>query len=803
MNAISSLAQLDQATPIESDSASLKGPEPQEVERLKRWAESTNIAMIGRGEDDEQDVAISDEELSKLGMAVCREYQIDKDSRSEWEEKSREAMKLAMQISEVKQYPWPQAANIIFPVLTTAAIQFNARAYPAIVMGRNVVKGVVIGPDDGVPIAPALPGSQMASAGPLGPPSQPQGAGGPPLAQAAAPAPGSAPPMPAAQPPAAGMAPPGAAPAPPAPMPPQYAKGPDGVPQVPGMKQARADKIGEHMSYQLLDEQEEWEPEMDKLLLVLPIVGCEFKKSYFDHDQQMNVSSRVSAMNLVVNYKAKSLERTPRITEETEFYPNEIREKELAGTFREISYHTSQSQDGDEDAPIKFLEQHRWWDFDGDGTKEPYIVTVDEKSQQVVRVVARYELDRIKYNFSKGRIQKIEPVHYYTKYGFLPNPDGGFYDIGFGQLLKPLNEGINTSLNMLIDAGHLSNVQGGFVGKGLSMNAGSLRFQPGEWKTVNSAGGVIRDNLVPLKFDGPSDVLFKLLSLLIDAAKEVAGVKDVLTGETIPANTPATTMLAMIEQGLKVYTAVYKRIYRSLKQELAKLYRLNRIYLEDEASYQVGDTWKTITRADYAKGSGVEPVADPTVVTDMQKLGQAAFLGQFRDDPHMNGVEIRKRELSAANIPNIDKLINPNPAPNPVIVAKMAELSLKGQELQIKGEEIQAKIQDMATKTAHAQYGMSLREKHDAALIESEEAKAENLRAAAVNQLAMADKAVGDAKIAALGHELAALKAHMDALADSRTADIQAAGVASSHVLGQQQLDQQAQAAQTQGDENG
>jgi chaperonin GroES len=699
----------DQAQP-QSD---VKAPEPEEIQRLKDWADSPNIAMIGRGDDDTAEVAISDEELSRLGQLVVRGYEIDENSRAEWKEKMREAMDLAMQVSQQKQYPWPKASNILFPVMTTAAIQFNARAYPAIVMGNEVVKGLVIGPDDGVPV--------------------PQ------------------PPQPPPQP--------GAPAAPPQPQ--QWAKGPDGLPQAPGAKQARADRIGEHMSYQLLDDQPEWEPEMDTLLLVLPITGCEFKKTYFDKAEGKNASLRVSAERMVVNYKAKSLERAPRLTEEVEFYPLEIADMERAGVFRPITYTSTQDFDGDEDAPVKFLEQHRWYDFDDDGVQEPYTVTVEKQSTQVVRVVARYDIDGVKYNFTKGRIQKIEPIHYYTKYDFLPNPDGGIYGVGFGQLLKPINDSINTTLNMLIDAGHLANVQGGFIGKGLSMNAGALRFQPGEWKPVNAAGSVVRDSLVPLKFDGPSPVLFQLLGMLVEAAKEVSGVKDVLTGQALPANTPATTMLAMIEQGLKTYTAIYKRVHRAFKQELAKLYRLNRLYLDQETSYKVGNTWKSITRADYEKGSGVEPVSDPTIVTDMQKLGQAQYLEQFKDDPMMMGGEIRKRMLKAVNIPHVDQLFNPNPPPNPAVVKAGLELQLKKQELDVKQQ--------------HEAASLQLRAKHDVALVESETAKALNLRASALNFLAQAQKAAGSEKLAWMEHALDVVRMQMDALAqgqiDSTVAD--------------------------------
>jgi chaperonin GroES len=650
----------------------LTPPTPAHLDKLTRWAKSVNIALE---RDDNGDPEISSETLAALGSRVEREYKIDETSRAEWKETAEKAMDLAMQRTQPKQYPWPKAANILFPLMTTASLQFAARAYPAIVMGREIVKGVVIGNDNGIPAM---------GTGPDGQPSPAVDQSG----------------------------------------------------QVqwivkPGIKQQRADKIGQHMSYQLLDEQPEWEDETDQLMHILPIVGCSFRKSFFDAGKGRNSSLMVSALKLVVNYKAKSLETAPRLTEEVEFYPLDIENMERSGEFREISYTGSQAHGDDPDAPIQFLEQHRWSDLDGDGYPEPYVVTIDKQSTQVVRIVARYDVENVHWNATKGRIQKIDPTHYYTKYDFLKNPEGGIYGIGFGQLLKSINEGVNTTLNMMLDAGHLQVVGGGFIGKGLSMNTGAVRFQPGEWKPVNAQGAAVRDSMVPLPAPGPNAILFQLLGLLVEAGKEVASVKDVLTGEKMPANTPATTMLAMIEQGLQQFTAIFKRIHRSLKQELAKLYRLNRIYLEQETSYKVGNEWKTITRADYENGAGVEPISDPTMVSDMQKLGRAQLLMTLKDDPLMQKKAIVTRFLQAANIENIDALINPNPPPNPLIVEKMQSLLL--------------------------------RERHDNALIMKEEAAALLSRAQALNQIAQAEAAVQTSGVEWAAHELDILKAAMEA----------------------------------------
>ncbi len=592
---------------------------------LERWIKSQNIAI---------DEKFDTYELSSIGERCCREYEIDHNSCSEWRTKYREYLDFALQHSEEKTYPWPGASNIIFPLITTAAIQFAARAYPAIINGPYVVRGVVIGTDKGHPQID--PQTQQQAQGPMGP---------------------------------VWILP-------------------------PGIKRIRADHIAKHMSWQLLSEQKEWEGDTDRLLHTLPIVGCIFRKTYFDHTLGRNCSDLITADRLVVNYHAKSFETAPRHTEEILLYPFEIEELIRAGIFIDQDYPksgglidyrgsgsmgmSSQSDTaGDDDAPIEFLEQHRRLDLDEDGYAEPYIVTVHKQTNKVARIVARYDADGVLFSQASNKIVKITPVHYYTKYDFLPSVDGGIYGTGFGRLLGPINASINTTLNQLIDAGHLQIRGGGFIGKGLSMNTGNVRFAMGEYKSVNVAGGVLRDNLVPLTFPGPSPVLFQLLGLLIDAGKEVAAVKDVLSGDITQANVPATTTMALIEQGLKVFSSIYKRIYRSLTSEFDKLYRLNSIYLPEESSYRFGDEWQYIKRTDYGKESGVEPMGDPSKVADSQRLGRAQFMMQFLENPNCNSIEILNRVFEEAQIPNFQQLLIMNPPPNPAILAKISEVASK------------------------------------------------------------------------------------------------------------------------------
>jgi chaperonin GroES len=650
------------------------GPDQEQIGKLKKWIDAVNIA------DD-----LDDTLLLTIGARVVEEYKIDDTSRADWKTKTQEAMDLAMQVAKEKSFPWPKAANIIYPLVTTAATQFAARAYPAIVNGRQIVKGVVVGQDKGTP--------QI-------------GQDGTPVMQ----------------------------------MTPQ---GPQPVWQVPpGAKRVKADQIGDHMSWQLLDEQPEWEPETDQLLHLLPIVGCVFRKSYFDPTKGRNVSVMVSPMKFVVNYNAKSLEVAARSTEEIQYYPREIEEMQRAGTFKapKTPYGEAEGAEGDRDKPHEFLEQHRYWDLDEDGYPEPYIVTVHKSSQQVARIVARYDADGIHFNSRTHKIAKIDAVYYYTKYDFIPNPDGGIYSVGFGQLLRPINEGINTVLNQMLDAATLQNAGGGFIGKGLSMNAGAIRFQMGEYKSVNVPGGTLRENIVPMDFKGPSPVLFELLGFLVEAGKEIAAVKDVLTGDQKASNVPATTTLALIEQGLKVFTAIYKRVHRALKSELNKLYRLNRVYGQQEMQFEAGGEWQSVLKQDYVTGSGVQPYSDPSMVSDMQKMARTQFLLGFLQTPFVQPLKILERAFDAADIENPSELLNEQPAPNPEIAAKGMELEIKHQEVTQQG-----KLKDAQAVAAYA---------------------------AAINSLAQADKAVGDQHIAWLDKVLKAHEIEVDAaMAPTKGAD--------------------------------
>lgn len=635
-----------------------------DIELLMNYAQEDNIA------DD-----LDSQLLATLGTKCVEDYKEDDASRTEWSKRKEKAIKLAQQTVEVKSYPWPNAANVKYPLLTSAAIQFNARAMPAIVDGAEVVKAQVVGYDED------------------------------------------------------------------------------------GTKEDRGDRVGKHMSYQLLEQMEEWEEDTDRLLIILPIVGNVFRKTFYCSIKQRNTSRLVLAENLVYNYEAQ-FATAPRISEVFEMYPQEIIEHQRQGVLLDVDI--SDDSDKEDEVPEEFIEQHGWYDLDEDGYKEPYIFTVHVETKKVVRIVARYDVEdtTVKYqgetttisailesirqeemkraqmmemyaaevqemqqqipdmvlpppdfgplpefNPSEASIIKIEPVKYYTKYSFIPSMDGSGYDVGFGDLIGPLSETIDTNLNQMLDAGTLANLQGGFIDKGLKVRKGEIKVGPGEYTPIdNTLGGDIRSKVFPWNFKGPNPTMFTLLQFLVSGATELTSVSDIMTGGEGQPNEPYHSFAIRVSEGMKVFSAIYKRIHRSLKQEYKKLYRLNKIYLPEQEYFRVLDTQLAISRSDYnTTDLDIIPVSDPTIATSVQKAAKGRMLLEVgRDNPRFKQYEIYENALRAFGVNDVDTYLlkdnqMPKPAPDPKMIeleGKMEKMSAEGGKLQAQTVEIYANMQE-------------------------------------------------------------------------------------------------------------
>ena len=565
---------------------------------------------------------LDDQELQRIGTDAYQGFDHDMQSRLEWDQHIDAWTKLAKQTIEPKSYPWPKASNIKYPLLSTAAMQFAARAYPSLL------------PSNG----------KIVSSKPIG-------------------------------------------------------KDPD------GSKTKMAEAVSTYMSYQILEEMDGWEEEMDKLLVMLPITGTMFKKTYWDSLNECNKSTLVMPKNLVVNYWARTLKDAERISEIMEMSPRKVKERQQSGLWLDIDLGAAPSPLGqdnkfasqDETTPYTIIEQHTFLDLDDDGYKEPYIITFHKESHKVVRIVARYDETTVKLN-DDGSVRRIDPIQYYTKFGFIPNPDGSFYDIGFGMLLGPLNESVNTLINQLLDAGHLSTLQAGFLGKGLRLKMGDTGFSPGEWKAVNSTGDDLKKQIVPLPTKEPSSVLFQLMGSLITSGKELASIAEIFTGKMPGQNTPATTTMATVEQGMKVFTAVYKRLYRSLTEEFIKLARLNNLYLNPQT--YVETVGMEVGPKDFDMSSHkIYPGADPTAISQTEKLLKAQGLMELLPTGILDPVKVVQRILDAQEQPNWQELLQASVAQTGQMPAPPPDPKL--QELQMKGQAEQQKIALQAQAQQH------------------------------------------------------------------------------------------------------
>lgn len=588
------------------------------------------------------------EKLAEISDLVVRGYELDRVSRQDWLEDYEKALKLAMQVVDVKSYPWPKASNIKFPVLSIAAFQFGARAYPSLIPSDGtVVKHRVIGKDHD------------------------------------------------------------------------------------GRKRKIAKCVSELMSWQVMEQMDAWEEDFDRLLLMLPVVGIAFKKTYWDEIRQKPCSELVHARDLIVNYWAKDLESAERKTQEYYMTKRQIDERIRSGEYRDLETWPDPSMTNvitedtlsktfapavqGADTPFLVLEQHTFYDLDGDGYPEPVIITVMHQNQHLLRISPRWDSDAIIER--EGKLVRIVPTEYYTKFSFFPNPDGGFYDIGFGSVLGPINESINTIINQLVDAGTLANMQGGFISKGLRVKNGDYHFSPGEWKQVESAMDDLRKGVLPHQYKEPSAVLMNLLGVLHQSARELSSVSEIMTGKMPGQNTPAYTTKETVEQGQKVFTAVYKRIFRSMTREFRKLYRLDQLHLPI-------DVIASVTDAEYAQDlfqgdpNDIVPAADPQAVSAGTKSAQAQQLiemvkvGAVPNPPaaFAKVVELLEMDLDPA------MMQPPPPRPDPKVEADQkkleAEMQMRQQEMQaeqkMKQEEHQMKMQMLQAELQFKQQEMQM-----------------------------------------------------------------------------------------------
>jgi chaperonin GroES len=616
------------------------------------------------------------EDLDTIGSLVWQGYARDKQSRMIWERRNRAAMDLAMQVQEQKTFPWPGSSNVVFPLITIAALQFSGRSYTNLIQGTDIIRYRVTGQDPH------------------------------------------------------------------------------------GDIKMRAERIGDHMSWQVTEEDQAWEEQHDRLFINVSIVGTTFMKTFLDGAVGHNVSEMVMARDLVIDYWAKSLESARRKTHVISLFRNDLYEGMMsdiyvdyrnAGWFNtQPQVETQQEQDKrsglqppppDQDTPFTGLEQHCFFDFDHDGYAEPYTVTIERGSRKTLRIVARFDEADVQSNKAK-EIVTIRPTEFFTKYSFIPSPDGSIYDMGFGLFLGPLNEVVNSGINQLLDRGTMNTCSGGFLGRGAKIRGGAYTFAPWQWARVDSSGDDLRKNMVPLPERNPDEVMFKLIGLLIEYANRIAGTTDEQVGKNPGQNTPASTYQGMQEQGMQVYGMIYKRIWRCMKEEFRKLYMLNRQNVGVREHFGASSRW--VSREDYLMNPDqIAPVADPNITSTTMRMMQAeAILERAGAVPGFSVPDAVKNWLRALRVdsseaerlyPGPDKV---PPLPNPKAMIENMKLQGKKMELDFRRQELLLNLRENRGK----------------------------LQAEILKLTAEAQKTVGEAKSQQVTLRLEALKMAIDAM---------------------------------------
>ena len=440
----------------------------------------------------------------------------------------------------------------------------------------------------------------------------------------------------------------------------------------------QAERIKEFMNYQITCEMGEFDPELDQLLFHLPLAGSAFKKIYYDSTLERAVSKFVPAEDLVVPYFITDLESCGRITHVVKMKHNDLRKNQVSGFYRDIDLSGGRvdtsdiKEKQDELSGIEqvsftedehnLLEMHVDLDLPGfedmgannekTGIMVPYIVTLDEDSGEILSIYR---------NWNQGDPLR-KKKEYFTHFKFLPGL--GFYGFGLIHMLGGLSRTATAALRQLVDAGTLSNLPAGFKARGLRIRDDDEAINPGEWRDVDAPGGNLRESLMPLPYKEPSATLFSLLGFVVDAGRRFAGVADMMMGENAGSQQqPVGTTMAILERGMKVMSAIHKRLHYAQKTEFKLLAKVFADYLPANYPYMVAGGEQTIKQTDFDERVDVIPVSDPNIFSMAQRVTLAQSQLQLAQaNPELHDLrEAYMRMYAALGVQNIEKLL-PQPA---------------------------------------------------------------------------------------------------------------------------------------------
>lgn len=428
-------------------------------------------------------------------------------------------------------------------------------------------------------------------------------------------------------------------------------------------------RVRDDMNYQLTNVMQEYRPEHEKLLWNLPIAGSAFKKVYFDPSKGRQVAMFIPAEDIVVPYGASNIESAERVTHVMRKTKNEMLMLQQAGFYRDIDLGEPDTELDDiekrkaeesgmsatSDSRYRVLEMHVSLDLPGfedldkkgnpTGVALPYVVTLDKSSGEVLAIRRNwYEEDEL-------NTKRQHFVHYQYIPGF------GFYGYGLIHLIGGYAKSSTMLIRQLVDAGTLSNLPGGLKSRGLRIKGDDTPIEPGEFRDVDVSSGSIRDNILPLPYKEPSQVLFALFQNIVQEGRAFASAGDLKISD-MSGQAPVGTTLALLERTLKVMSAVQARLHYAMRQEFKLLKAIIRDYTPDEYTYEPVEGNRMAKQGDYDM-TEVMPVSDPNAATMAQKVVQyQAVIQLAQQAPQLYDLPLLHRQMiEVLGVKNASKLV--------------------------------------------------------------------------------------------------------------------------------------------------
>jgi hypothetical protein len=437
----------------------------------------------------------------------------------------------------------------------------------------------------------------------------------------------------------------------------------------------QAQRVKEFMNYQLTVEMEEYFEDKDKMLFMVPLSGSAFSKVYFDDTVGRPRAPYIAVDDLVVSYHTNDIRTAPRVTHVLHQSQNEVAKQMAIGYYLDVDLTepVSTTPEGIKEAVDKIqgiqnvqmetkdnthtiLEMHVDLDLPGfedpNGIALPYIVCVEKDSAKLLAVYRNY-------GQSDERKRKVQ---WFVHHKFLPGP--GFYGLSLVHILGNLQRTATALLRSLVDSGQFANLPAGFKARGVRMPAGDAPLRFGEYREVEGYSDDIRKALMPNPTREPSQTLHLLLGTVVEDARRLGSVADLNVGDS-NEEAPVGTTLALMEQGIKMMSAIHKRLYRSQTEEYQILARVNRDFMDDQYDYDVEGASRTVFRSDFDNRIDVIPVSDPNVFSETQRIMKAqAELQIVQQFPQIhNQHEAVRRMHEVLGTKNIEDVLNPHRGP--------------------------------------------------------------------------------------------------------------------------------------------